>query len=53
MAMNLAKHEGVHLCVFLMGDGVQCAYAKKSTPDGYYNVERMLKSIARDGEVAT
>ena len=25
LAMNLAKREGVHLRVFLMGDGVQCA----------------------------
>jgi uncharacterized protein involved in oxidation of intracellular sulfur len=36
-----------------MGDGVQCAVARQTTPDGYYNVERMLKSIARGGEVAT
>ena len=53
LAMNLAKREGLHLRVFLMGDGVQCAVAHQSTPDGYYNVERMLRSIARGGEVAT
>jgi uncharacterized protein involved in oxidation of intracellular sulfur len=53
LAMNLAKREGEHLRVFLMGDGVQCAVARQTTPDGYYNIERMLKSIARGGEVAT
>ena len=54
LAMNLAKREGgMRLRVFLMGDGVQCAVAKQTTPDGYYNIERMLKSIARGGEVAT
>jgi uncharacterized protein involved in oxidation of intracellular sulfur len=53
LAMNLAKREGEHLRVFLMGDGVQCAVAKQTTPDGYYNIERMLKSIIRSGEVAT
>jgi len=53
LAMNLAKREGMHPRVFLMGDGVQCAVAKQTTPDGYYNIERMLKSISRGGEVAT
>jgi len=53
LAMNLAKRAEVHVRVFLMGDGVQCAQARQSTPDGYYNIERMLKSIARSGEVAT
>ena len=53
LAMNLANKEGMRLRVFLMGDGVQCAVAKQNTLEGYYNVERMLKSIARNGEVAT
>jgi uncharacterized protein involved in oxidation of intracellular sulfur len=53
LAMNLAKREGMRLRLFLMGDGVQCAVAKQSTPEGYYNIERMLKSIDRNGEVAT
>ena len=39
--------------VFLMGDGVNCAARGQKTPDGYYNVERMLQAIARRGEVAT
>jgi uncharacterized protein involved in oxidation of intracellular sulfur len=53
LAMNLAKREGIHVRLFLMGDGVQCAVACQETPQGYYNVERMLQSIARRGEVAT
>ncbi len=38
--------------IFLVGDGVACAKKGQKTPDGYYNVERMLKSLARRGEVA-
>ncbi len=53
LAINLQKREGAAVRVFLMGDGVQCAVSCQATPDGYYNVERMLKSVARRGEVAT
>ena len=34
LAINLAKREGMRLRVFLMDDGVQCAVAKQTTPDG-------------------
>ena len=53
VAMNLAKRETAKVRLFLIGDGVQCALKGQNTPDGYYNVERMLSSIARRGEVAT
>jgi uncharacterized protein involved in oxidation of intracellular sulfur len=53
MAMNLAKREETHVRMFLMGDGVQCAVAKQSTPNGYYTVARMLKSVLSRGDVAT
>ncbi len=53
LALNLVKHPEVHVQVFLMGDGVNCAIAGQKTPEGYYNVERMLKSLALRGEVAT
>ena len=53
MAMNLAKRDGTNVRVFLMGDGVQCAVKGQDTPQGYYNIERMLGSIIRRGEVAT
>jgi uncharacterized protein involved in oxidation of intracellular sulfur len=53
LALNLAKRDDMNVRVFLMGDGVQCAVARQKTPDGYYNIERMLKSLVRRGEVAT
>ena len=53
LAMNLAKRETVHVRVFLMGDGVQCAVKGQVTPQGYYNIERMFTAVLRDGEVAT
>lgn len=53
LAMNVVKREGTKVRVFLMGDGVQCAVKGQETPQGYYNVERMLTSIIRNGEVAT
>ena len=37
--------------VFLMADAVACAKAGQKTPDGYYNVERMIKGIARQARV--
>jgi uncharacterized protein involved in oxidation of intracellular sulfur len=53
LAMNLVKREETNVRIFLMGDGVQCAVKGQDTPQGYYNVERMLGSIVRRGEVAT
>jgi uncharacterized protein involved in oxidation of intracellular sulfur len=53
LAMNVIKREGTSVRVFLLGDGVQCAVKGQDTPQGYYNVERMLGSIVRRGEVAT
>ncbi len=53
LAMNLTKHAGNAVHIFLVGDGVNCAIARQKTPDGYYNIEHMLKSITRRGKVAT
>lgn len=53
LALNVIKRAGVSVRVFFTGDGVQCARRGQQTPDGYYNVERMVKSLARRGEVAT
>ena len=53
LALNLIKREGTQVRVFLLGDGVNCAIAGQKTPEGYYNVERMLKSVAKRGEAAT
>lgn len=52
LAMNLSRRPEALVKVFLVGDGVACAKRGQRTPDGYYNVERMLSSLARRGEVA-
>jgi uncharacterized protein involved in oxidation of intracellular sulfur len=50
LAMNLQKkHDDVELSVFLMGDAASAAKSGQQTPNGYYNVERMLASVARKG----
>lgn len=52
LAMNLQKnHKDAELSVFLMGDAVSSAKSGQQTPNGYYNVERMLASVARKGAV--
>jgi uncharacterized protein involved in oxidation of intracellular sulfur len=53
LALNLIKRPEAGVRVFLVGDGVQCAIAGQETPQGYYNVERMMSSLARRSEVAT
>jgi uncharacterized protein involved in oxidation of intracellular sulfur len=53
LALNLIKHPEAKVRVFMTGDGVGCAVGDQKTPNGYYNVERMLASLARRGEVAT
>ncbi len=37
--------------VFLMADAVVCAKQGQKVPQGFYNLELMLKSVARKGEV--
>jgi uncharacterized protein involved in oxidation of intracellular sulfur len=37
------------LTVFLMADAVLGAKAGQATPDGYYNIERMLKRVLSSG----
>jgi uncharacterized protein involved in oxidation of intracellular sulfur len=32
-----------------MGDAVSCAMAGQKTPDGYYNLERMIRSTTAKG----
>ena len=47
LALSLAKRDEVEVRVFLMGDAVGCAVAGQQTPDGYYNLERMIKGLAK------
>jgi uncharacterized protein involved in oxidation of intracellular sulfur len=49
LARSLAGQEGNQVRVFLMGDGVTCAAAGQTTPNGYYNLERMIRSTASKG----
>lgn len=50
MAMTLQKeHHHVEIYIFLMGDAVTSALPDQSTPQGYYNIERMLKAIVNKG----
>jgi len=53
LALTLLKQSAARVRIFLMADAVTCAIAGQETPNGYYNIERMLTSIARRAEVAT
>ena len=48
MALKKATTE---LVIFLLADAVICAKRDQKVPQGYYNIERMLKSVLRKGEV--
>lgn len=50
LAMALAG-KGEPPAVFLMADAVACARRGQRVPEGYYNLERMLKAVIRRGEV--
>ncbi len=43
------EHDGVDVRVFLMGDAVLCALPGQTTPQGYYNLERMLNAVVKKG----
>ena len=46
LAQALLRNDpGAEVSVFLMADAVLAAKAGQKTPDGYYNVERMLKQV--------
>lgn len=50
LANNLfKKSESVEVSVFLLGDAVTAAKAGQQTPNGYYNLERMLKGFITRG----
>lgn len=42
----LKKDPATEVTVFLMADAVSCGRKGQKTPDGYYNLERMLKRFA-------
>lgn len=49
LAGALVKREGVHVRVFLMGDAVTSAVSGQQLPDGYYHLDRMIRSLLRRG----
>jgi len=51
MATTLQKEhaENVKIKIFLLADAVTCALPSQKTPNGYYNIERMLKIVIRNG----
>lgn len=52
LAMALQKDAlASEVRVFLMADAVVTALPAQATPQGYYNVERMLKSVIAKGGV--
>jgi uncharacterized protein involved in oxidation of intracellular sulfur len=54
LALALAKVDGTSVRVFLMADAVACAKPGQATPDGYYNIGRMVKGLTTRGvEVGT
>jgi uncharacterized protein involved in oxidation of intracellular sulfur len=52
LAHTLAKKDSeADITVFLMADAVIAARKGQKTPDGYYNMERMLKRVLAKGTV--
>lgn len=49
LAGALARREGAEVRVFLMGDAAGCAKHGQKVPDGYYNLERMIRAVALRG----
>jgi uncharacterized protein involved in oxidation of intracellular sulfur len=53
-AMRLAstaatEDVGMNVQVFLMGDGVAAAKRGQKTPEGFYNMEKMLQALVQRG----
>jgi sulfur relay (sulfurtransferase) complex TusBCD TusD component (DsrE family) len=53
LALNLVKKADLLVKVFLIGDGVNCSICSQKTPEGFYNIERMIHSLAKRGQVFT
>ncbi len=51
MAITLQKDYGdkVEIKIFLLADAVTCGLPNQKTPNGFYNIERMLKVVIRNG----
>ena len=50
MAMTIQKEdEKAEVRVFLMADAATAALPNQNTPQGYYNIERMIRSVISKG----
>lgn len=50
MGMTLQKeHPEVKVHIFLLADAVGCTIPNQKTPQGFYNIERMLTSVIKKG----
>lgn len=49
LAHALSKREDEEVRIFLLADAVTCALAGQQTPNGYYNLERMLRAAIQHG----
>ena len=47
LAGSLAKRDGVDVRVFLIGDAVGSAKRDQKVPQGFYNIENMLRPVPR------
>ena len=47
LATALLKDKNVTVNVFLMADSVLCGLKDQNTPDGYYNLGRMLRILSK------
>jgi uncharacterized protein involved in oxidation of intracellular sulfur len=49
MAMQIQKESETEVRIFLMADAATCAILNQVTPNGYYNIERMIKAVLSKG----
>ena len=49
LAGSLAKRDSEDVKVFLIGDAASCAKKDQKVPQGYYNLEVMLRNVGRHG----
>jgi uncharacterized protein involved in oxidation of intracellular sulfur len=49
LAAALAKREGEQVKLFLIGDAASAGKTGQKVPQGYYNVDVMLRSVAKRG----
>lgn len=51
MAMTLQKehNDQAEVKIFLLADAVFCGLPNQNTPNGYYNIERMITSVLHNG----